>query len=216
MSFYNRVIISGSSPSPLEVWSVGLTYGGSTPAGYIGAQSDLDQWSAAIAARLTALPGANTLLGLLTDQARITKVRTEFRFTNGALSAASETSLNKQGTGTPSKALQVSAVFSLRTALPGRSYRGRVYWPAWSYANDAQMLFPAGSRASWLSDFKALNAGIIADAVSAFPTYDGVLCVRSQIQALETPVTQFEMGSVPDTQRRRRDRAPENYAVLPV
>lgn len=216
MGDYNRVIISGSSPGGAENWSVGLAYGGPASTSIIQFQDQLNAWAAAVGTYLTGLATSNVLITMLSSEGAITSVRTEYRDTTGILLAAGEAPISKSGAGTASKALQVSCVVSLRTAFPGRSYRGRMYWPAWAYTPSSGLQFGTSLRTDMLAAFKALNAAVIAAGVTALPAYTGDLVVRSATLQAETEVIRAEVGSVPDTQRRRRDLMPEVYSAVAI
>lgn len=215
MGDYNRVIISGNCPGSTDQWSVGLCYGSQVIGANLDDLAELEEWADLIVARITAFP-AGTLLQLLSTSGSITGVRTEYRLGDDSLQYAAETTLSKAGTGTANKVLQAALVISLRTSRVGRSYRGRVYWPAWNYTPVAGALTVDPTvRSGLLNDFAALAEGISVDALAADPTSEVSLRVRSSTLNSETLVTELQVGSVLDTQRRRRDDTVEVYSSLP-
>lgn len=92
---------------------------------------------------------------------------------------------------------QVCAVASLRTGLPGRSQRGRMYIPCLSVAMGA----------NGLATTTGLN--LLADGLAqSMGTFNasgrGKIVVASATTGFNNPVTEIIMDSVLDTQRRRR------------
>lgn len=208
-----RVEISGVSPSAGEVWSVGLNWGG--PITNL-TQEELMQWATNIGVAINAM-AANPLIQLLSDAGTITKIRTEQRAENDEhLIRAAEYSLPtpKAGAGTISKPLQTALVISLLTNIPGRSYRGRAYWPAWAYSGTAGGLFGGSNLTSWVGGFKTIANAITAAAVAVDPALNMILVVRSRLLHTHEPVITLGAGNVPDTQRRRRDAIAELYTTL--
>lgn len=210
-----RCIINGTTPAPGEVWSVGLSYLSDAEA--VGFTT-LDAWAASISANISAL-AANTLVQALSNGGAITKIRVEERSdADETLVLAAERVLGapKTGANTPDKVLQAAICISLLTGQPGRSYRGRVYWPAWAFSPDAQLLFGVGSRTGWITAFKAINDLIEAAALTADPLFEIELAVRSRLLHSSTRVQFVAIGSVPDVQRRRRDALTELYSSATV
>lgn len=209
-----RVILSGSSPAAGEVWSSGCSLTSTAPP---MDQTEISAWALGIANAIEAL-GANSLLTLLSTAGAITTVRCELRGADTeALLLAGEVDLTpaKAGAGTANKVLQASVVISFRTATPGRSYRGRAYWPAWGYTPTAELLFGSSNITSWLNDYADLLQLFGAQAIIVDPAQEMSVVVRSRLLHVSTPVTALAIGNVPDTQRRRRDAVNEAYTVLP-
>lgn len=210
-----RVIIGGATPAPGEVWSVGMALDGPDPT---MPQADINQWATNIGVAIAALV-SHPLINLLSSAGNVNFVRCEQRHeATEALLRAGEYQLPtpKPGSGTASKVLQNSLVISLRTLTPGRSYRGRVYWPAWAYTGTAEQLFASSSLNSWLPAYADLVELVVAQAIAVDPSYAMILVVRSRLLHVSTPVTALAVGNVPDTQRRRRDALTELYTVLAV
>lgn len=211
MGFF-RVILNGNTPAPGEVWSVGTSWiGPNTEIPF----PDLKAWADGIAAAIVALSG-NTLISILSATGSITEIRVEQRdvVTDELIQAAESTlATPKVGSGPATKTLQTSAVISLITAQPGRSYRGRVYWPAWAYTPTATMLFNSGDMTAWLTAFDNLHDLIKAQALVVDAAYQMVLAVRSRLLHESNEVLTLAVGNVPDVQRRRRDALAEAYTT---
>ena len=100
---------------------------------------------------------------------------------------------------------------------PGARGRGRVYWPALgaTLGSDFALTTPA-------SDVIALAAAtlfdLIGDQINAEWAANSIavtteLAVRSVTDHQSRTVVRLQVGNRMDTQRRRRDRLVENYAV---
>lgn len=159
----------------------------------------------------------------MSTQAQINSLRLERR-------AEDETTLNVSeglfgaaigGTGTASKTPQDALVFSLRTSTPGARGRGRMYWPALGASLNSTFQVTTPAPSAVVTDLKTwLNA--IGAAMNGYWTGIGaakssVLSVRSVTDHVCRDVNALQIGSVLDTQRRRRDALPEAYvnAVYP-
>lgn len=216
---YWRVIIKGSLGS-VEKWSTSVAYGIVGLAPDVADQATTDAMCTAIR---TATTGANVtanLLSLLSNSGNIEAIRVEKR-------AEDETVLNVAeqllvtvlaGTGTANKTPQDSLVFSLRTATPGARGRGRMYWPALlqNLSSTFQVITPtpavlAGNVKTWLQAINSAMDGVYIAQSSALRV---ALSVRSGTDHVSRDVTQIQVGSVLDTQRRRRDTLPESYGAI--
>lgn len=112
----------------------------------------------------------------------------------GAASSHGHASLSVTGAGSAVLPYQCCVVMTLRTGLPGRSYRGRMYWPA------------TGTAISNTTGL--LNTGLVNNCVDALATFFGALTggtavVVSQTNTTMQEVTSVDADYVPDTQRRR-------------
>lgn len=103
---------------------------------------------------------------------------------------------------------QCSEVVSLRTGSPGKSFRGRMYFPPLSVgALTGEGSISTGAQGE-LADamqrfFNTYNAASAPVNATAFVASD----VRQQL----TAINQIQVGSVFDTQRRRRSEIAEAY-----
>lgn len=207
---YNRVTISGDLPGG-EVWSTSCNYASITGGGSggQGGVSVLQSWSDAIAAFFDpTLPNwIDQSFGGFTS---ITRVRCEFRDIDDGLIEAAETSIDGPFPAQPStKPNQVAVVSTLMTERAGRSYKGRMYWPALG----AGMVAGTGRLDASIRDLIASGvASLLSDIADENPGAAVLVpVVLSRTKREVTPVTAVRVGDVLDTQRRRRDELIENY-----
>lgn len=208
-----RTIISGNSPAAGEVWSIGLNW---TMGEDAAPQSAMTAWATNIGTAIAASSG-NQVFQMLSSSGNISKVRTEQRDdTDNSLLMAGEYTLPIPETGAnpPTSTLQTAMCISLITILPGRSNRGRCYWPAWAYTPTSSLLFGTSQQTNALTGFKALIDLIKAQAAVTDPAWVTQLIVWSRLNLTAAPVVTIAAGSVPDTQRRRRDAIKEVYTTL--
>jgi hypothetical protein len=101
---------------------------------------------------------------------------------------------------------QCSAVVTLLTGRPGRSYRGRQYWPAFTETTlDPTGRMTAAAQVA-LKNFMVAWMGAVNTAL-AFRS----LVVISPTLGEGFPITEVKVGNVFDTQRSRRDDTTEVY-----
>lgn len=208
-----RVIWKGTLPGG-ESWSTSAAF---IPVGVV----TVPQPQAAMNAGATAIAAAGLsadILSMISQATALTEVRLEQRTASGALRAVGvgARSNSQVGSTTPTKPFQTSVVVSLRTQVPGKRGRGRMYWPALGLPISASTLrvSPTDVNAK-LNAIKALmvsTQGILQTNLGDVPH---VLAVYSKVGALETEVNAMEMGDVLDVQRRRRDKAVENRVTTP-
>ena len=93
-----------------------------------------------------------------------------------------------------------------------------MYWPALSQNLSAsfQVTSPtpatlAGNVKTWLQAINTAMDGVYIAQASALRV---ALAVRSGTDHVCRDVTQIQVGSVLDTQRRRRDTLPESYGAV--
>lgn len=210
---YNLVTISGTSPGN-EIWTTSCAYqsdGGTGPAKDYG---DLNTWANAIAA----LPGADfrALCNAASEVAPPLKVRVAWIDATGITAQYAEAQLGSgwDAVGTAVMPFQCAAVISLLTGRPGRSYRGRMYWPIFSAAIAATTLqLPGATTVSYAEAAAAMltDIGTAAGVDLAMKP-----CVASKKLGITDFITQVRVGTVVDTQRRRRNQAQESYSYSPV
>lgn len=209
---HNVVRISGSLPGG-EVWSVNPKYGPG-PEGLKTSYEDLLAWAEGIVGLNDGniLPAG--LRSILSSAAAITSIRCEYRDASGNLAQAAEAVPTSPVPGTLSatKPYQTSLVSSLLTGRPGRSYRGRLYWPALSLSIGTADLRVADSVLATVT--AAINTALSQIATIGAPENDLVLSVVSETLSVVTPVTQISCGDVLDVQRRRRDSLLEGRVTV--
>lgn len=214
MVAHNVVRINGAMPNG-EVWSVNPRFAGG-PGGVIMGYEELQQWAENISDYLGSLLVTNPLRAALSTGASITSIRTEQLDPAGQLVQAGEYIRPSalEGATTPTKPFQTSIVASLLTGRPGRSYRGRLYWPfLGSTISTSTLRIPTAFTQSFANEMAALLTAI---ATTAAPDQATAPVVVSQTLDVATPITQISVGDVIDTQRRRRDSLDEARTVQTV
>lgn len=213
-AIYNRVVIKGSLPGG-EVWTVNPAFGGAQDGG-LTAFSDLQDWATAIAALNGGHVLDTVLLGLIGSSSTVDTVRTESFTANGDLTQAAEAPVETSTNGSAAvhAPLQVALVASLLTGRPGRSYSGRIYWPALSAPMNSTT---ARVNPADVETFATSTAALLELIAEAAPV-DAALApvVVSHKLQIQTPVTTVRVGDVLDTQRRRRDKLVEAYTGAPI
>lgn len=210
---YNKMVIAGTLPGG-EVWSVNPCF--ASPGGpLITDFANLQTWATTVASFITTTFTTSFALGTLSSVgAPITTVTAQYFDAGNILTQQAVAPVAAQGTtSTVKMPFQVAVVCSLRTGRPGRSFRGRLYWPAMgANVNSSTARLATPSVALVTTAFNTLLKGIENSTPGTFALD---LSVVSQTSSVTTPVTQLQVGDVIDTQRRRRDREAENYTVQP-
>lgn len=113
---------------------------------------------------------------------------------------------NGRAGGAPASSLpySVAVAMSLSSGLRGRSRNGRFFLPCPSVGIDVNGQIPAATRIAMVA-----STVTMMDALEGTPL--GRLVVASN-SGFNTPVNTIRCGSVPDTQRRRRNDLLEDYA----
>lgn len=212
---YNKVRISGELPGG-EVWSINPCFAGVGGAA-VDSFSDLQSWATAIGALALARIIPPAYESALSAAGTVNSVRTEYYDELGKLANVAEFVPNPviRPSVAPNKIFQACVVMSLRTGRPGRSYRGRLYWPALSMTVDATTLrIPAATRNTLATQGAQWLANVAAAAPGDTPVEPVVV---SQTLGINTIIERVEVGDVVDIQRRRRDSLVEVYssAIVP-
>ena len=215
MAFINRIRLSGTSFGS-ETWSIHIDLsdiGPGTQSGAVSDYEDLLTWAQGIAGH-TFWSAAGAFRQMLSPDGFLRSVRVEALGSNNLIQAAEVDGLAIQGTGVVRMPPQAATVVSLLTGRPGRSYRGRIYVPAWG----GSLVSPGGRLGSPTTTQVAENVRTIKDiCVDECPaTFVPKMVVYSPKLDVVTPVTQLSVGDVVDTQRRRRDSMVEVRATVPV
>lgn len=211
---YWRLRLIGSLPGG-EVWSVNPCFSRLViPGG--GTAAALEDWMDGILALNTGLVLPNAVRSALSSMGYLESIRTEYFDGSGGLTIAAERSLatHASGSGSANCPSTTSIVASLMTARVGRSYRGRMFWPALnvSWADPAHRIAPtqaqaiADDTAEWLLD--------VADAYPGAPEMRPV--VFSSTKGVTTQLTGVRVGNIPDNLRNRKDSLDEAYLTAPV
>lgn len=216
---YWRVIMKGSLGA-VEQWSTSVAYGIVGLAPDVPDASTTDAMAAAVAAAATTTNVGSNLRTLLSAQGTLDVIRVEKRAEDETVLNVSEVIIGTQivGTGTATKTPQDCLVFSLRTSTPGARGRGRMYWPALgsSISSTFQLTAPTSANAAaaakvWLQAINSAMDGVYIAQSSALRV---ALSVRSGTDHVCRDVNSIQVGSILDTQRRRRDILPETYASV--
>lgn len=121
------------------------------------------------------------------------------------------------GSGSMSKSPQDALVVSLRTSTPGARGRGRIYWPALAVGLNAEFQVttptPAQIALATAELFKLIGDQINAEWAANSMAVTTELAVRSITDHRSRKVERLQVGSVLDTQRRRRDSLVETYVM---
>jgi hypothetical protein len=213
---YWRIVFKGSLGT-VEQWSTSVAFG------VVGLSSDTpdqpaaDDIAARIAANQTAALVPTSLRSLLSSSATMDVVRVEKRAEDETILTISERLLTVPlaGSGSASKTPQDAVVFSLRTNTPGARGRGRMYWPALAATLNSTFQLSGPVPATIVNDVKtwlqASNTAIDNYYISIASVLRAALSVRSITDHVCRDVSSIQVGSVLDTQRRRRDTLPESY-----
>lgn len=209
---YNRVHFDGNLGTSSERWSCSVAF---ASLGFLG-EPDPDELGGtanAIMAQFepgTGWPG--TLRSMLGQNSTLNKVRVYYHPGPGqdATGAGESTAASVAGSGTIINDFTAALCVSLSTGQPGRSRRGRFYWPFLTAATEN------GGRISQVSVTSAARAAAFAgmlEAVGAQFTSlpEAVPIVVSEALSELTIVRAVRVGDVLDTQRRRRDKLAETY-----
>lgn len=215
MTEFNRIRLGGPSVTG-ETWSTHLDFAiaNTLPvsAGY-ESYDILLEWAQNLASNAF-WTTANPLRALLSTALSLGYVRAECIEDGIVTQVAEVTGLNHAGTGNMSKVPQTALVISYLTGRPGRSYRGRAYWPACG----ATISTSTGRLTSPSTNLVATSFLDLTDQViDSCPGANAVVpVVYSGKLNLVTPVTQYSVGDVLDTQRRRRDTLVETRSTVDV
>jgi hypothetical protein len=209
---YVRVSILGTQVSE-EVWSINPVFDptGEFPGGV--SQTALD--AAALAIANLAIP--TQLRAQLSTAATRNAARLEVRddVSDELLGLSIQgSSTASAGTSVPVMPPQSAIVCSIRTATPGASGRGRIYWPAMGTVIGADGRLSSANVTAILADFKTYLLGMRSALTTAWPTIGFDLAVRSKTTKTTPHAVRIQVGNVVDTQRRRRDSIPEAYQTL--
>jgi hypothetical protein len=119
------------------------------------------------------------------------------------------------GSATQYQPDQIAVVFTLLSATPGRSGKGRVYIPVLSIAGIVASRLTFAQISDFADTFALFLGGIsimTGGGIGPFP-----ICVQSRLgPGVPSQVTAVSVGDVMDTQRRRRDKLVENRVSMPV
>lgn len=208
----HRYVIHGTlGNSGQEEWTTGVTVGASAPVEFPTSPTQLSEMADDFLTILRTGTEAGPLRALLGAAGAVTGVTLyHYPAAGPADSVGESTGAGFPGVGSIQMPPQAAVVFSLLTGIPGRSYRGRMYWPALNGVINiglAQDVDDCQAQADAM-------AGVLAALVAAnYPDPPYYVGVHSATQDVVTPVTRVAVGTRFDTQRRRREGLEEQYFV---
>lgn len=213
MVAHNVVRINGSLPGG-EVWSVTPKF--NRPSGPVTEYEDLERWAGVVAGTMETWATSNVFRQLLSTSGYIDSVRVEARNAANQLTQAAEVQLSPslQGNGVANKIYQSCVVFTFLTGRPGRSYKGRMYWPALAASLSANLRLSQSTIDSY-----ATNGVELLEMIGGAGATDGefpIPVVVSQTTGVATAITAVRVGDILDIQRRRRDSLTENYGEAQI
>lgn len=213
MVAHNVVRINGSLPGG-EVWSVTPKF--NRPSGPVTEYEDLERWAGVVAGTMEAWGSGNVFRTLLSTAGTIDSVRIEARNAANQLTQAAEVQLTPSlpGISPANKMFQSCVVFTFLTGRPGRSYKGRMYWPALAASLNTQLRMAQSTIDSY-----ATNGVELLEMIGGAGATDGefpIPVVVSQTTGVSTPITSVRVGDILDIQRRRRDSLTENYGEAAI
>lgn len=213
---FNRLRVEGRLGNEGERWSVGMAYA-TTGGNAVSDSGDLTDWCNEVHdlwASANAYIG--TLKNMIGSTSNVDLVSAYYyASTDGAALASGESSRAAvAGSGSMVLPYQSALVATMGTGRPGRSFRGRQYWP-----------FPTAVMTNGKISTSSITLVARAQAIRDYLVECGDLAltlpglvpvVVSKTAAAVTPVTSVRVGDVMDTQRRRRDSLIENFGVAGV
>lgn len=213
MPVYNRVHLEGGLASGSERWATSCAFqiiGGSAVSGV----ASLTTWAENIATALEEATTIDVLKTGISSTGTIDRVRVYYYPNTGVpAGGVGESAVALTGLGSPSRPVTVSAVLSLRTGIPGRRTRGRMFWPALG-----NTINTVGRFTSTVTEDLATDGAQLLNIIGAASPPDGDArpMVVSAVGGLVTPVTGVSVGDVPDNMRSRKDALDETYFTAPV
>lgn len=213
---YNRFHLDGSLLSGQERWSVSWAVSAADGNGFNDPgvmQTKCDEVMDWFGASTGSPADLKSAIGITST---VDRVRCYFHPDTGQPATVSAVSLGAPvaGSGACTKPPQCALVVSLLTGRPGRSYRGRFYWPAITQAMTASGKWGGTSTTTLANAFKAL----LLESVAGVGTGEQAMrvVVASAATGDLTAVSSVRVGDVVDTQRRRRDKMVETYASVTI
>lgn len=208
----NKIIFSGNLGVNREVWSTSCSWQDIGSDQGDSNDSNLQDWANDILSGLTAMT-STALENHLSASGTVEKVTVQwYNGANELLDSVESTGTAFTGATTANMPFQTACVISLATGISGARRRGRMYWP--SLGGDVD------SSGNWTGTTSATLTATSAKELFTMiaSTYPGALSmspvVYSNVLQDVTAVTALKVGSIPDTQRRRRDNLPEIYSSV--
>lgn len=203
MPAFFRVNIDGTLAQGAERWSTAVAV--SDPV--VGVPPTPANMAAAAESILQAFAPAtgwpSVMKGGISSSGSITRVRVYWYADVGQAASVQGVSVGAPiaGEGTATLPPQCTVVISLRTGLPGRSQRGRMYWPL------AGGAITVAQRSAYVTQTFANSAASMLNAIRTTTQFGGGdVVIASEKTGQLTKVNAVTADNVVDTQRRRRDK----------
>lgn len=200
MPRFYRVVFDGTLAQGAERWSASVAYNSDA---VVATPGQMGAWASNILGSMAASSGpSDHLKTLISASGSITAVRTYGYPDVGQPADRQGVSSGAAipGAGTASLPPQCSCVVTLQTGLPGRSQRGRIYWPLCgggvTVAQRSSLVTQTTANA--FADLLA-NWGTLLENNTLRPV------VASEATGNLTVVSSVRVDNIVDTQRRRRD-----------
>jgi hypothetical protein len=192
-----------------ELWTFGLRFWQASPA---STQTQCEAAYTVIADwfdQTSGLFGVNTRI----DYCKLADIGTDGLYIPGSVAYKSVGAARYGGSSSaPVFPGQLACAVSLMTAKPrGYAWSGRFYLPPLVQSIGSDGRWPAGNIATIATGVAAMLTAL--NAIAGL----GALQVFSKVgNGAREPVTGIRIGTVPDTERRRRDKLLENYQSAAV
>jgi hypothetical protein len=198
-------VIKGTGPGS-EIWQTGFWTSAVTPPGtQAQLQTDCNAIAAFVTTWWTAIKVSIYSSYALTEVDMYQYVAPS---TVASLQAQTVLTASPGTNATPGSPIDTCVVVSLRSAVPGRSNRGRMYLPYHSTAAVATGLFVNSNTDNYGTATKALMT-----SVAGYASY--VPVVVSRTHSTWQPLAAIDTDNKPDVQRRRENRLlPSHTQVL--
>lgn len=194
-----------------EQWSVNPTFAGNFTDASPN-QADLNDWAAAVGGQFVS-GGYGGIQAAWSSSLTLEGLDAYYYAADGSLETQGTWSpaQEQRGTGSINLPPATSIVASLQTGLPGRSARGRLYWPALGLSvNGAN----GGINPTTAQALATQTAAMLAMAENQWTGPAPIFsCVWSGTKQDAYAITAVRVGSQLDSQRRRRKSLAETYVT---
>nr|CRY96188.1 hypothetical protein [uncultured prokaryote] len=188
-----HIVISGTSPAG-EVWATGFD-----TAGEAGNQATLDAAVNAVADGILATGAAHTMFTLVMNAGQSITQVTGYSYAadSSAANLLSSATCILGGSGDAHNPLQTCVVATLRTAVPSRRARGRMYLPCTGMTLGADAFLSSAQTDIIVAGVQQL-LGLQGD--------DVIPVVLSSVGNSSNPITSITADNRTDVQRRRANK----------
>ena len=205
LTTFQRVVIKGTGPGA-EIFQTGFCTAAVTPPSSQAAlQTDCNAISAFVVTMWNSIKSSIYSSYSLTE---VDMYQYVWPSTKASFQAATSLTANPGTLASSASPIDTAMVVSIRSAVPGRSGRGRMYLPNHGLVAGASGTFTGSPQSTYATAVKALFT-----SVAGYSSY--VPIVASRTHGTWQPVASIVCDNKPDVQRRRVDRlAPTATSVL--